>query len=248
MVSEIFRTYVAGYLSPTAFLGLFLLTGLIHLFKKNNSRSRVLLSLGVGFYFLFTLSPMKQILYSLTEAPPTKPEGSYEYVVVLGARVFPDNKVPLSSQLGPSIMSRLVYGISLLNQNPGAKLVVSGNGAGEVAEADLLKAQAIQLGVKPEQIITDNLSMNTKDHGKYLLPVLKGKKFLIVTSAYHMARAKRNFETYNLQGAPAPTDFANKTNFGTESFIPRGENLSSLDRWMTEMYSKIWTEIRLLFS
>lgn len=250
MISDIFRTYVAGLLSPTSFLGILLIISTLLLWKGKLKTGKVLVTITTGLFILLSTGPVKTIFYSLFEAETKVAPEDYQYVVVLGGKIFPNEAHPLSSQISPSLLSRLSHGVALTLRNPESKLIVTGNGAGEIEEAQLMKNFALQMGVSPDRIIVEDKSMNTQDHPVYLEPILKGKKFLLVTSAYHMRRAIRNFRAHGLEGTPAPTDYMNKDQEGisAESFIMRGENLSLIDRLMTETYSTIWTAIRMAFN
>lgn len=249
MISDIFRTYVAGLLSPTSFLGVMLIISTILLWKGKIRFGKMLVTMSTVLFILLSTGPVKTILYSMFEPESPRLPQDYEYVVVLGGKIFPNKDHPLSSQISSSLLSRLSLGVHLTLKNPESKLIVTGNGAGEVQEAFLMKQFALEMGLPADRIIVEDKSMNTKDHPVYLEPILKNHKFLLVTSAYHMRRALKNFRAHGLDGIPAPTDYMNKDQAGisAESFIMRGENLSLNDRLMTETYSSIWTAIRMAF-
>ncbi len=194
-------------------------------------------------FLLLSTAPLKTLLYSFLEVPSSPLPQDYRYVVVLGGKIFPNDNHPVSSQLTASVLGRLSYGVALTLKNSDAMLVVTGNGSGEVPEAIRMKEFAMGLGVPEGRIIVEKESMNTSDHPVYLKSILKNQKFLIVTSAYHMKRALFNFRAHGLDGFPAPTDYMNKKSGGlaADSFIMRGENLSLMDRFVTEIYSTIWT-------
>lgn len=246
MISDFFRTFIAGILSPTAFIGYLLILSSILLWKGKTKTGTILVSICAGMFFLFSTSPLKTLLYSTTEFEPNQKFGDYKYVVVLGARIFPNEKHPVSSQLNASLLTRISYGVSLVQAKKDAVLVVTGNGAGDVLEADLMAKMAYELGVPREKVIVEAESMNTRDHPIYIKSIVKSEKFLIVTSANHMNRALINFKAHGLEGTPAPTDYINKKKISldAESFIMRGENFSAMDRWVTEMYSLSWTFVR----
>lgn len=248
MLSEIFRTYVAGILSPTFFTAILLSVGCF-LVWKNKWSGKILITIGTVLFLLLGTAPLRFTLYHLTETNPGKLPEDYKYVVVLGGKIFPNEQHPTSSQITPSLLSRLAHGVALVNAREGSILVLTGRGAGEIPEAHLMKKFALEMGLAPERIITEQESLNTKDHPKYLAPVLKKDKFLIVTSSNHMKRALDVFKTHGLEGHPAPTDFANKKEtLDLESLIVRGENFSAIDKWMTELYSTMWNHVRKVFN
>lgn len=250
MISEIFRTYVAGILSPTAFLSILLILSSLLLWKNKVRTAKFLLTGATVVFVLLTTSPLRTSLFSLMEVEHNSLPADYDYVVVLGGRIFPNDNHPVSSQITASLLSRLSYGVALTLKKSDSKLIVSGSGPGEVPEAILMKKFALDMGLSDERIIIEQESMNTSQHPVYLKPILKDKKFLIVTSAYHMKRALINFRAHGLEGVPAPTDYMNKDQdgLGLASMIPRGENLSAMDRIFTELYSTIWTTIKMTFN
>lgn len=250
MVSEIFRTYINAIFAPTTIIGLLLIAGVILLWKEKVKLARVILTITAICFVVTTLSPLRYALFSVIEVGPEKINKPYKYVVVLGARTFTREGYPISSQLSSSLMARMVEGVKLAHANPESILIVTGNGAGPVPEANLMYEAAIALGIPKERVIAERESMNTKEHPVYLKPILKEDPFVMVTSAYHMTRAIKNFEAHGLRPIPMPTDYVNKQNnpFTPENLIMRGENLSALDRWFSELYSRIWTFIRMTFA
>jgi uncharacterized SAM-binding protein YcdF (DUF218 family) len=247
MVSEIFRTYINAFFGPTSLLGIVLILGVLMLWKKRIKEARLILTLGVFGFVLATLSPLRFALYSVIESDPSMAIGPYKYVVVLGARTFTREGYPVSSQLSSSLMARMIEGVRLAHENPQSILIVTGNGAGPQPEANLMYEAAVAMGISKDRIIAERESMNTKDHPVYLKSILKNDRFVMVTSAFHMSRAIKNFRAHGLEPIPMPTDFVNKQQnpFGLENLIMRGENLSALDRWFSELYSRIWTFIRM---
>lgn len=250
MVSEIFRTYILALVSPTSLIGIILILGLVLLWKKKEKNAKITLSVGVALFIISGLAPIRFGLFKLLETPPVKISEPYKYVVVLGAKTFALPEYPISTQLSPTLLARVTEGVRLVMQSPDSILVVTGKGTGTIAEASLMYDAAIALGIPKERIIVENKSMNTKEHPVYLKPILKDDSFVMVTSAYHMSRAIVNFKAHGLNPIPFPTDYMNRTEspFSIEHLIMRGENFAALDRWSSEMYSRLWTFIRMTFS
>lgn len=245
MFSEIMRTYVAGILSPTfLILGLFCFS-LWCLKKEKFSWAKKSLATGLILFVFFTSGIIRHTLYSFIETAPLTVPSDYKYVVVLGARIYPSQNQPVSAQLSDTLLSRLSYGVELWRKNPESTIVVTGNGAGKIPEAHIMGLYLESMGVPKDKIIVEDKSMNTKDHPVYLKPILNNDKFLIVTSAYHMKRSLQNFEAHSLHGFAAATDYVNTDHLGLTHLMLRSENLALNDRWFSEIYSTIWTKIRL---
>ena len=245
MVSEILRTYVAGILSPTSWIGFILILTCFLFWKNKLKLARIALTSATILFILGSTPVLRSGLYSWLETASPKIPTQYKYVVVLGGKIFPNEKHPLSSQITGSLLSRLSYGVKLTLAHPESKLIVTGNGSGKIPEAHLMSEFAQEMGLTADRIIVEDKSMNTKEHPLYLRPILKNDSFLIVTSAYHMERALELFRAHGLEGFPAPTDYMNKDSegMGINALIMRGENLSLLDRLMTEVYSRIFLNL-----
>lgn len=244
MFSEIGRTYIAGFFSPTSLLGFLFLIGLVCLLKNKVKAAKLLFSAGVIAFFVMATSPLKMGLYSALEVESSKLPNDFKYVVVLGGKIYPNENHPVSSQITPSLLSRLSYAVELVKSKPGTVLVLTGNGAERKTEAELMEQFALGMGIPKEQIFLEKKSMNTEQHPLYLKSLLQNQKFVIVTSAYHMQRAIKIFKAQGLEGYPAPTDYQNKHGLTLSSLIMRGENLSALDRAFTEFYSSLWNNLK----
>ena len=246
MLSEIGRTYIAGLLSPTSFIGLILIIGVVLLWKGRVRLAKFALTTATVAFVICSLAPLKYSLYSGLEVPYSLVPNDYKYVVVLGGKIYAHEHQPVSSQITPSLLSRLSHAIALVKKKPDATLVLTGNGAESKTEAEVMESFALEMGVDKDKIFVEKKSMNTQDHPLYLKSLLQGQKFVIVTSAYHMKRAVSLFKAQGLEGYPSSTDYQNKHPLGASSFIMRGENLSALDRVVTEFYSTIWQKIKSL--
>ncbi len=246
MLSEIGRTYIAGLLSPTSFIGLILIVGVVLLWKGRVRVAKLALTVAAVCFVISTLAPLKYSLYSGLEESYSPVPNDYKFVVVLGGKIYPHDHQPVSSQITPSLLSRLSHAIALVKKKPDATLVLTGNGAESKTEAEVMEAFALEMGVEKNKIFVEKKSMNTQDHPLYLKSLLQGKKFVIVTSAYHMKRAVGLFRAQGLEGYPSPTDYQNKHPLGASSFVMRGENLAALDRVVTEFYSTVFQKMKSL--
>ena len=76
-----------------------------------------------------------------------------KYVVVLGAGVSADNKIPPNAQLSITALARLVEGIRIHNALPQTRLVLSGGlMSNNVSEAEAMAKTALSLGIDPHKI------------------------------------------------------------------------------------------------
>ncbi|MGI5860088.1 MAG: YdcF family protein [Tepidanaerobacteraceae bacterium] len=114
-----------------------------------------------------------------------------DYVVVLGAGLFGD-------QPSPSLYYRLQKALEYAKKYPHVPIVVSGGqGPDEwITEAEAMEHFFIKNGVEATRIIKEESSTSTKENLIFTKEVIKHMgetikpKVMIVTSEYHMFRAK----------------------------------------------------------
>ncbi|RUT97605.1 YdcF family protein [Mesorhizobium sp. USDA-HM6] len=109
---------------------------------------------------------------------------------------------------------RMVETAILARRFPQAKVVVSG-GNGELfldgeGDADTAPRLLGALGVTPDRLILENKSRNTYENAVFsrqLVEPKPGEIWLLVTSAFHMPRAKALFDKAGFPTLPWPVDY-----------------------------------------
>lgn len=253
-MNEQLRDYAIALTSPTAWIGMLLLLGLILFWMKRTKASKIFLSLGVILFLLFSTDPLPEYLLN-------KLENSYpgfelknqdvtkiKFVVVLAGGYVPDTYPhPLSAQLSPFTIPRLIEGIKIHRELPGTKIIFTGKGWTSKSEAQAMKEMAISLGVKDEDIILDELSQNTYSHTIYLKEYVKNAQFVLVTSAIHMPRSMGFFLKAGYKPIPAPTHHilnGDYTPLHFKTIFPTGENLEAIDLVFNELSGILLGKIR----
>lgn len=196
-----------------------------------------------GVFTPFTLARLEQ------EFKPLKPEDVFQadYVVVLGGGIRVDSRYPVTSQILDTALIRVVEGVRFWHMNPSLKLIFSGSYFGRSqSEARVMAELATQLGVSPERIILEEASTDTEAHPDHIKEIVGDKKFILVTSAFHMKRACALFRKKNLNFLPAPADFMEVGDETTEArhYFPNVRNLWMLEVWMKETLGYWWSLIR----
>lgn len=77
------------------------------------------------------------------------------------------------------------------------------------SEAEAMRQFMRDLGVPAPALVLENRSRNTSQNAGYSSEILAGQginRILLVTSAYHMPRARRLFEAQGLEVFPVATD------------------------------------------
>jgi|ERR1022692_131945 uncharacterized SAM-binding protein YcdF (DUF218 family) len=227
-----------------------LLLGLTLLwFTRRQKAGKIAVTFGTSIFLVLSLPWCSNLLLEPLERQfsPLVLEGdssraakarTAKYIVVLTGGDSPDKWVDSASRLGADTLYRLINGIELYREIPGAKLVLSG-------AAEAMADVACSLGVPRDRLIFETKGRDTEEEALDLKPLLGGVPFILVTSAAHMPRAMRLFQKLQMDPLPAPTDYRAK---GTDPIDPDGYYPTSraLGRSETVVYERlgmIWARI-----
>lgn len=254
------KKYLSPFLLPLPFCLLLCLYGLyLLLFTKRQGTGKFFVAVGVLLLAVLSSTYVANVLvlpfetayppYSAAEsglynlAPSHK---AVDFVVVLGGGHFPDETLPLTSQISASSLSRLVEGIRIWRKNAGSRLVLSGGGVREKAEAATMAELASELGMRRADIIVEDKSKDTKDQAVMIKSIVGDRPFVLVTSATHMQRAMALFEAQGMHPIPAPTQHAGKKSPSALffSFIPDTSALEKSDWAVHEYLGILWARLR----
>lgn len=145
------------------------------------------LVLGINFFVIFSQS--KNIL-SVDEASE---KADIEYIMVLGCGVK-------NGRPSDMLEDRLLRGLEVAERLPEAKLVLSGNNAGEhYNEVGVMKSFCIEKGFDENRILTDDNGFSTGASVTNLKKVFDCKKVIIVTQKYHLYRALHIASQYDIE-------------------------------------------------
>jgi uncharacterized SAM-binding protein YcdF (DUF218 family) len=111
-------------------------------------------------------------------------------------------------------VDRILSGIELFKNNKASLLILT---KGQlpwslgIPEGEYLRNFAINLGVPEQNILLTNSAQNTDQEAKSIKKILNSNetRIILVTSAFHMPRAKKIFEAYNIKVIPFAVDFIN---------------------------------------
>ena len=221
---------------PSSFVLLLILIGLVLLLvSKKKKLGKFLVIAGILLYYLFSITPVSNFLLSPLENKYSPlaiedMEKADKVVLLLGGRE--------SDVLRGSEVLRISY---LKNQE--VKIIISGTDPllPTSEEALGLKRFFISRGLKEENIIIEAQSRNTWENIRNVKEIVEDNPFFLVTSAYHMERAKREFEKVEANPIPAPTDFKVKTEkYNALDFLPDAQNLRNSDLAIHEYLGILW--------
>ena len=177
--------------------------------------------------------PWKRLDYSLVD--------SSDGIVVLsggGIKLPPINKKIIEW----NDPDRFFAGIDLYKANKSNRLIFTGGInpliKGLPPEGDIYIKEALSKGIPKKDLFTTYPVSNTLQEAKAIKKLLNDeipasqKKVILVTSAFHMKRAKRVFEREGISVLPYPVDFRSNKSFSLSlrnpsMWIP---NSSSLDK------------------
>jgi uncharacterized SAM-binding protein YcdF (DUF218 family) len=114
-------------------------------------------------------------------------------------------------------------------------------------EGVVLKEHAISNGIPAEKIFVTKDVENTADEAVAVKELLSpSKKIILVTSAYHMNRAKKLFEKQGFGVNPYKVDY--KTGqfkgVGIIDFLPSAENLAQAETGIREIIGRLFYLIK----
>ncbi len=145
---------------------------------------------------------------------------------------------------------RFISGIKLFREQKAPKLIFTGGASPSKkvikTEGDLYRKDAISLGVPSEAIVTTNRVFNTAQEAlaikQYFESNPSSQQILLVTSAFHMQRAKKVFERQGFIVYPFPVDFKTSTNLSWKdpyNWIPNSHSLSMSSKAIREIIGRI---------
>lgn len=133
-----------------------------------------------------------------------------DMIVVLGGSTRGDTHWSSLGDLNEQA-DRLVHATELFKAGKAPRLLVSGGAPrGARSEAELMEQLLGVMGVPRRAVLRESESRDTRDNARFSAILLRGKgvqRILLVTSAFHMRRARPLFEAEGFEVIPAPTDF-----------------------------------------
>ena len=178
--------------------------------------------------------------------------GSYDAVVVLSGMLSPfEHNGNLHVEwVDPD---RFFAGIDVLKSGKAATLVFT---RGKIpwsslpAEGELLKAKAVELGINESQILVSNTVANTAEEAEAiakLLGVNGIKKIVLITSRFHMPRAKLLFDKQGIDSATFPVDFkATGQTLNWLSFLPSASGFSRTSEGIREYIGRLYYKLKFI--
>lgn len=191
-------------------------------------------------FFIFTNSFISNSLLKAWEIKPipySEMNQEYKYGVVLSG-VLDNVQEPRDRPHFGKGADRVFHTLQLYNKGIIKKILVSG-GSGRLvevdySEAEILKDVFIEMGVPENDILIEGESRNTAESAIHIAAFLNEKDavndFILITSAFHMRRARDSFAHFTRSEVPVfPVDLYTVQEMSADAlFIP---SLDGIDRW-----------------
>ncbi len=167
-----------------------------------------------------------------------------EAIVVLGGGVSPAS----IGELYPNLESgadRVWHASRLFHASKAPLILLTGGSDpehGATSEAEAMRRFMLDLGIPKQVILLEQQSRNTSQNAEYsseILAKLGINRILLVTSAYHMPRAKGLFEAQGLEVIPVATDHEVLSRPLWRDLLPETNALDGSSRAIKEIIGRL---------
>ena len=227
------------FLLPSVFVFVLILIGIILVFRKKRGKlGKILIILGILFYYLFSITPVANLIISPLEnqyQPVQKGDLNKADIILL---------LLGGKEAGVLRASEVIRIYTANFQFPISKFQIIVSGTDPInpqrKEAEEVKEFLIEWGIPAENIILEEKSRTTKESAQNLKEVIGNSPFFLVTSAYHMKRSVETFKKLGFNPIPAPTDFKVEKGYNLLDFFPGAQNLRNCDLAFHEYFGIVW--------
>ena len=144
-------------------------------------------------------------------------------------------------------VDRFFKGIKLYQLNKSNTIIFTGGkdpyNTTNISEGEVLREFAIKYDVKKDDILITEDVLNTADESLAVLDLLgSNKTIILVTSAFHMKRAKSLFESQGFNVVPFKVDFKTPPNLKSDfiDFIPSSDGLRKTEIAFREVIGRLY--------
>jgi uncharacterized SAM-binding protein YcdF (DUF218 family) len=223
---------------------------LLAIFLKSAKARRISLVTATVLLVLFSNPFLANVTMRAWEydSVPLAAVGKYDVAIILTGVTTTRSLTPDRVHTNKGA-DRFLHPLQLYRMGKVDKFLITG-GVGTVlmdrsAEALLLKEVLMLAGVPDEDILIDPRSMNTRENATFTAALLESyphlERKLLVTSAFHMRRAKGCFDKAGVATDPFPADFYTTENRYTpdELLVPHPDAFRLWHRIIHEMFGYV---------
>jgi uncharacterized SAM-binding protein YcdF (DUF218 family) len=198
--------------SPLGIMTLLMAGGLVLAVVRRKSRwGGRLLAAAALLFLLFTFAPLAELLIRALERdypPLLSPPAStpIHHIVVLSAYGEDHPAFPVTSNVSDQTLCRLVEGVRLHRQIPGAKLVHSGGvlRKGDKPAAAIMAEFTRSMGIAEQDTLVEDRSRTTYENLVEVRRMVGTEPFILVTSAADLRRAMAVARRLGMKPVAAP--------------------------------------------
>ncbi|SDC00958.1 Uncharacterized SAM-binding protein YcdF, DUF218 family [Paenibacillus sp. UNCCL117] len=202
-----------SFLLPPGLLILLLALLAAFIAIRMNRRAGLLVGAAALLLYMFSVPVVADAVIGRLEQryePPVAITGD-AYVVLGGGSLASVPSPAGEGQLSGETLQRVVTAVQLYKRQP-LPIVFSGGQvyAASGNEGRLAKRMLVELGIPEDRILLDDTSRNTRENARNTRELLQRhglSRPVLITSAFHMARAVSHFNAENVAVLPYPTDF-----------------------------------------
>lgn len=238
-------------------IGITLILVLIGLLR----RKRALVAIGLAVLWISSTPLFSDWLARVVEGqaergPSTAAPSADAIVVLSGGRLVAPGPASISEWRDPD---RFFGGMELFRAGKAPLLVftggwIAGKSAGAL-EGDVLMGYARSMGVGADSVVTTGRVETTEQEARAVAALLRERRrargdsaaltrILLVTSAFHMARAKRLFELAGFTVAPFPVDFLVSVGRRTAmDLVPTAGAFKQTELVLRELYGRAFYRV-----
>ena len=233
---------------PTFVLPIILVIIVILIGLIKNKKKFIYIAIGVLYIIstpIFSNNFLKLVEGNEYRKPISAIDSADAIVVLSG--MLEINEVGDSTYLEWGDPDRFFGGIALFKAGKAQKLVFTGGkmpwDKAKKTEGEVLKDYAISNGIPSEKIFVTKDVENTADEAVAVKELIgTSKRIILVTSAYHMYRAKRLFEKQGFIVIPYKVDFkvAGNSIVNILDFLPSADNLQLTETGVREILGRLF--------
>lgn len=208
---------------------------------RQTRRRRLYGGLGLGLLLVASFPPISNVLLWRLEHGATSTYDAsvtYDAVVLLGG-VVDERAMNTSHQISYNDnVERLIVTHRLVRDGKARVVIVSGI----TPEAEVLAQQLEDWGIAKDRIILEARSRNTRENAVYSQEIARSRGFervLVVTSAFHMARAAECFAAVDMKVDTLSVDYRASPSIPLGEWIPRAGSLGLTTMVLREMGGRV---------
>ncbi len=236
------------FVFPIMLVIIVILIGLI----KNKKK---LIYIAIGVLYIISTPIFSNNLFKLVEGSeyrkPISAIDSADAIVVLSG-MLEIKEIGDSTYIEWRDPDRFFGGIALFKAGKAQKLVFTGGkmpwDKAKKTEGEVLKEHAISSGIPSNKIFVTKDVENTADEAVAVKEVISPRnKIILVTSAFHMYRAKRLFEKQGLIVIPYKVDYKASRNNQVKFmvFLPSAGNIELTETGLREIIGRLFYLVKI---